>query len=429
MGSDYKLFLDDTLIIINKSPLPRYLSAMFQESDRTSALSGKNGQDHVYRAERRSVLERLDLMGLTEDIVSEQFFRWNNEMFRHHDYQARHGGSVDRTLHSLIGRTNEDEVISKAMLKLDWEDWLQRVPRNLGRSRDAEGYDDIVDRHMRGSEAKWLWFAGRDSPITLRAIIQGSTHIRTVTLDVSNLVNDDVNPDYQFCAEHNRIVSMRGQSIGPTIILAGGESDIEILKTSQRRFHPDLEGFIKIFNHSEFTPGDGAENVLKLLTTFAAAHVPALVVAIFNNDTAGLAAYQQAKLLDLPPNFTCIHLPNIKLAKSYPTVGRHGIQNEDINGKAGSIELYLGRQALTSDGALRAVQWADDDNKTNTRQGEIKEIEAVREAFLLRMRLKSKVREKDYPELMKVWKIILKAVKRTSERLQKQAPDRPFNIN
>jgi hypothetical protein len=160
--------------------------------------------------------------------------------------------------------------------------------------------------------------------------------------------------------------------------------------------------------------------VVKFLKAFAAARVPANIVAMFDNDAAGLAAYRQALSLNLPDNMTCIHLPDIELARAYPTIGPQGSHDADINGRACGIELYLGRSALLSNDALRPVRWTGYNHRTDTYQGEVDEKEAVQTAFLAAMQDPSSIIDTDYPEMQLIWHTILEAIARTAERAQEQ---------
>ena len=415
MANVCTLLLDDIAIAYHPYDVPNFISALFQESDHTEITDGKTGYTRIgYRAERETVLKRLDLMGCTESVAYGRFNDWQNVMYRKYDERLRFGKSVDKSTRDFL-------------LKFDWEKWKESVARNLGRDKNSEDCENIGDRQMRRYGSDWLWFDGFQSLISLRAIIQGATHIQTITLDVNELLVRR-KKNFNFCPEHKRIISEQGQPTGPAIILVGGESDIAILKAFFQRFFPDLEGFVKIFDHSEFSMENGAENLLKILKAFASTRVPTQIVAVFDNDTAGLTAYQRSKSIDLPANITCIHLPDIELGRSYPTTGPLGRQNADINGKACSIELYLGRRALTSDSALRTVQWTSYDKNTETYQGEIEEKEAIREAFLLEMRLRNDLKEADYEEMMLVWHKIFKACKKSAGKAQKNSMVRPFDI-
>ena len=192
-----------------------------------------------------------------------------------------------------------------------------------------------------------------------------------------------------------------------------------MLKASLAAFHPDLTDFVTFLDHSEFKVDGGASYVVKFLKAFAAARVPANVVAVFDNDAAGLVAHRQALSLDLPDNMACIHLPDIELGLAYPTIGPQGRHATDINGKACGIELYLGRAALSSNGALRPVRWKSE--VSDAWQGEVDGKVAVREKFLRAIAAGSVDVDRDYPEMVLVWQAILEAATRTTEAAQQQA--------
>jgi len=65
------------------------------------------------------------------------------------------------------------------------------------------------------------------------------------------------------------------------------------------------------------------------------------------------------QILGTPPEHVILMtLPELQIARSYPTIGPQGTTNEDINGSACSMELYLGADVLTaSDGTLIPTRW------------------------------------------------------------------------
>ena len=73
----------------------------------------------------------------------------------------------------------------------------------------------------------------------------------------------------------------------------------------------------------------------------------------------------------IPDNIKIARYPNIKMLEDYPTIGPSGITNMDINGLAGSIEMYLGVDSLTEKKELIPVQWKGFDSSLKKYQGEI----------------------------------------------------------
>ena len=197
----------------------------------------------------------------------------------------------------------------------------------------------------------------------------------------------------------------------PTIILAEGRSNIEVLKASLSAFHLDLTDFFTILDHSEFKVDGDASYVVNFLKAFASAHVPVNVIAVFDNDAAGLGAYRNALSLNLPDNLALVHLPDIAFRLAYPTIGPQGSHLTDINGKACVIKFYLGTAALSSNGPLRPVRRKSE--FLDARQGEVDGKKAVREKFLAVIRKGRGDVDRDYPEIVLVWQAILEATART----------------
>ena len=280
MGSVCTLRLDDIDLAGCKSFVPDILRALFQESDRVETPGAEGGPAIVeYQATRQSILKRLDLMGCTAALAKRRFREWREETIR--------------TKESWLEDTKlpEDDETLKALSALSFKEWRRRVPEVLRTRYDFDSYIDETDRRMNpDSELSWLWFDGFDSLISLRAIVDAGPDFQTIALDVSDLIEGGwIGADERVCAGKARIVSTRGQPAGPTIILAEGKSDIDVLKASLPRFHPDLAEFLTFLDHSEFKVDGGASYVVKFLKAFAAACVPANIVAVFDNDAAGLS--------------------------------------------------------------------------------------------------------------------------------------------
>ena len=413
------LLLDDIELTSQKRFVPKSFSALFQESDRIEILDSES-EDHLiqYRASRCSVLKRLDLMGCTGTLAQRCFVSWREEEIRKQESYLEWADS---------GETEEEDGTLKALRALCWNEWRRRVPRVIGTVYGSASCLDETDRHMkREGEPPWLWFDGFDSLITLRAIIDAAVETEIISLDVGPLISAEwIDQNAKICERRPRIVLTRGQAAGPTIILAEGKSDIAVLRAAARRMYPELDEYISFLDHSEFQVDGGASYVVKFLKAFAAARIPANIVAIFDNDGVGLAELSRTKSLNLPDNIACIRLPDIQLGHTYPTIGREGSHNANINGRACGIELYLGRASLTSKNGLRPVRWTAYDNAGHAHQGKIEEKEAVQEAFLTAMRSGRGDVVREYPEMVLVWREILNAAVRVAEAAQQKAAAAP----
>lgn len=418
MVSACVLYLDEIELTMQKRYVPDEMSALFQESDRIETPDPDGGEPNVeYRARRDSILKRLDVMGCTAALAQRRFDEWRAAQTEREEYY----------LQDWKADQPDGDKTLKALQDLTWEEWCRRVTGVLASLYEFDNHSDETDRLMKSmNEESWLFFDGYDSLLSLRAIIEAAPDVQDVALHVGDLVAGGwIEPGARICDEKTRIVAARGQPSGPVIILAEGKSDIAVLKASIGCFHPDLTAFVTFLDHSEFKVDGGASYVVKFLKAFAAARVPANIVAVFDNDAAGLAAYRQALSLGLPDNMACIHLPDIELARAYPTIGPQGRHDADVNGQACGIELYLGRAALSSAGTLRPVRWTGYDRRADTYQGEVDEKEAVQEAFFAAMNEGRGNMETDFPEMQLVWRTILDAAARIAEKSQQQGRPPP----
>ena len=74
---------------------------------------------------------------------------------------------------------------------------------------------------------------------------------------------------------------------------------------------------------------------------------------------------------------------DIDFLKAYPTVGPGGSSKLDINGLAGSLELYLGKDVLidTDTGDLTFVQWKGYNKQLKKYQGEVMQKPKIQAKF------------------------------------------------
>jgi hypothetical protein len=128
-------------------------------------------------------------------------------------------------------------------------------------------------------------------------------------------------------------------------------------------------------------PEGGISALERTVKSFAAAGINNKIIAIFDSDAAGHSAIQRLAAVPLPQNIRIIPLPELPFAKSYPTIGPQGNTSEDVNGRACSIELYLGRDVLTDDGTLAPVIWKGFEQKVKAYQGEVDDKNAIQNRF------------------------------------------------
>lgn len=166
----------------------------------------------------------------------------------------------------------------------------------------------------------------------------------------------------------------------PVVVLTEGKADRRALLNAVHVLKPHLDGFVQFLDY-DFKPDGGASALAKMVRAFAAARVGNRIIALFDNDTAGSEAIASLPK-DLPPTITVTQYPELPLATEYPTLGPTGETTMDVNGLAGSIELYLGEDVLRDEaGDLRPVQWTGFNRSLRQYQGEVAEKGAVQAAF------------------------------------------------
>ena len=122
------------------------------------------------------------------------------------------------------------------------------------------------------------------------------------------------------------------------------------------------------------------------MKAFAGAGIANRVIALFDNDTAAHDATRALSLLSLPPNIVILYYPNLPLLCDYPTLGPNGLTSLDVNGLAGGIELYLGRDILEEQNqALAPVQWKGYNAALKKYHGEVTDKNKLRDAFFRRV--------------------------------------------
>src|SRR3984957_3271628 len=230
MGSYCALLFDDWKIIFAKSVVPDELCALFQESDRiiTQSDDEDESDDIKYLASREVIVDRLNLLGCTAVAVNERFESWLAQKradLRGHDRAA--------------------------INKLTFVDWRARVPNILRTQWDRVKPKSTIERHMRDNYGGWLWFDGLGSLLNLRALLDACPEVRTVGLDISDLVGGGwIQPGEAIC-ESRRIELGTPRPLAPTVVLAEGSSDIRVLQLSLAALYPELIDYFSFFNHSD----------------------------------------------------------------------------------------------------------------------------------------------------------------------------------
>ena len=166
------------------------------------------------------------------------------------------------------------------------------------------------------------------------------------------------------------------------IVLTEGKTDKKFLERSLKILYPHLADYFHFFDFNLNKHPGGAGVLANLVRAFAAASVEHRILALFDNDAAAKDALKNLDVKALPENIRICHYPNLAMAENYPTIGPSGGNTMNVNGLAGSIELYLGRDVLGNDeGELTPVQWAGCQRGVDAYQGEVLDKKKIQDRF------------------------------------------------
>jgi hypothetical protein len=249
---------------------------------------------------------------------------------------------------------------------------------------DHERQDiDPVTRYILGENDEFYYgFPCEDPRLLMRLgceVVEPSTR---VIQDITELVYSGYYAsDERVCENALRALTARHPEDSPRIILTEGSTDAEILRETLELLYPHLVGYYTYLDFTASRSPGGAGHLVALVKAFSAAGVANRVIALFDNDTAAREARRALDSIVLSPNIAVRQYPDLPSLREYPTLGPSGMTMLDVNGLAASIELYLGADALTENGALMPVQWKGFNDSLRQYQGEVMQKARIHAAY------------------------------------------------
>ncbi len=310
--------------------------------------------------------DRLDLMGFTTKVAKLAFgLELKDEIERYEAYTARYCSDFfSGTPQILRGLTPEK-----------WLTTLKEIrdrklkPIGLG-NLDLDEQPTLL-QYMLSHD--WYGFPGYDQRHFLRLVLESCPETAALVYDLTDLHlsgwvdgADDLVEYATYLISDDFVMSRR------TIVLTEGNTDRWILERSLNLLYPHLSDYFSFLDFEGARIGGGAGALANIVKAFAGAGIVNRIVAVFDNDTAAEAAIQTLDAIYIPSNITILQYPALDLARNYPTIGPSGPVSMDVNGLAGSIELYLGTDILSdNESKLTPVQWRGFDRKLGKYQGEV----------------------------------------------------------
>ena len=241
-------------------------------------------------------------------------------------------------------------------------------------------HEDTLIGYLSSNE--WYGFPGPDRNVALRLALEVCPDAQEMVYDVTDLVwSEYFSPDEDLVEYSLNLSADEHQSTAKIILLTEGKSDSAILRESLELLFPHLADYYSFMEFDTARVGGGAGNLANLVKAFAGAGIANRTIALFDNDTAAAAALKTLERVVLPPHIKVLRLPDLDSLKNYPTIGPSGTVSMDVNGVAGSIELYLGEDVLYGGTEFIPIQWTGFDAGMRRYQGEVLEKEKLHGRF------------------------------------------------
>lgn len=391
---------------------------LFSESERPVAALESGEAPCVFRAPVWKIRDRLRVLGFTAAGARTTLQRWVKVQL---DWSAQHGG-LDQHLvekpyeecstHEIGRKTFAEQYAALRLLTFDtWLDAVRELVRyNIHNWEERERAPNLgrVAIYMINRRDETLGFARCDKRLLLRAFVCAVGEDAVVELDATEIYKAGVRSSVSITRYYRDRLLRDYPSHRNTIILTEGSSDIAVLQTALECIYPHLVDYFTFFDFHSTNAMGSAGALAATVKAFIASGIGDRFIAIFDNDTAGSDAMRGLGAIDIPLNCQILQYPDIEIAKDYPTLGPSGQVSMNVNGLAGGIELYLGRDVLTNDdGSLAPVQWRGYVDAVGQYQGEVHGKNRVRDRFFQQVKAWQAAPnanpERDWSGLKAIW--------------------------
>jgi hypothetical protein len=415
MGSYSTIYIGKYELDSDKNDVNPFFLSVFQESDKLTvkytpeneALFSEFYDLDDYEDEEKSSLQlvqlvcpisivkdRLELLGFTKSAAIRGFQEGlkveiadTESSFERHSIKTSESSTV------LSDYYLEKLNVLKSLTFETWIDTISEVIKlkSRGGARldpDFDKYSPLV-RYML--DGQWFGFPlGNHSEYRhlLRLIIEAFDEDEDLLYDLTDLVEGGWLNAEDILQYDDEDISPIHDISRRIIVITEGSTDTLILERSLKLLYPHLANYFRFLDFKGTNIAGGASTLAHTVKAFAGVGIVNRIIALFDNDTGAEDALRTLSGITLPKNIEVLRYPEIDLAKNYSTIGPTGIAKMDVNGLAGSIELYLGNDVLTrEDGSQIPVQWKGYVQSLQKYQGEIISKSEVQNKFLEKLRI------------------------------------------
>ncbi|GIG02473.1 HEPN/Toprim-associated domain-containing protein [Catellatospora citrea] len=392
MGEYWFLTAGRVTLSLGKNYLPDELMTLFRESDRyhhqdlldeyasreSHEYSTKFENMTGYAVSVTTLRSRLSLTGFDPDLVRSEALKFLEYETAESDVPE---GDEDEDNQGLLRSkwlVHESLPMPKLLDKvISWakstDGWLnhQMHPYGSAESFYGSAWESIIECYD-------------DPRFALSLMLRGIRRDAVVKLNLTKLIMGGwMEPDELPSQTAERRLRRQTSSSGRIIVITEGSSDSQLIRKAFELVRPDIVDYFAFLDFSATDAPGGTDRVVSLTRGLAAAGVMNRVISVLDNDCAGRDAERQLLKSSLPETFRVMRLPEVEFARSYPTLGPSGSRDEDVNGRACSIEFMFGSEIMRmATGYLPPVRWKSFMPAVGDYQGELVEKRAVQQAIV-----------------------------------------------
>lgn len=375
-----------------------------------------------YETSVEVVRDRLNVLGYDLATAEESFRAWiSGERNRLLKYVKDNENNKSEYTAQLVNKYKEEIELLSSLTPKAWMEGLRIIlesdlKRDYYRKYDGFNKNTIIG-YMLSNE--WYGFPGYDLFVPLRLATEVLDNNEKLIYDITPIVwSDYFNYDDDFIQRSVDLSASEFNTLSKIIVLTEGKTDAWILSESFDFLYPHLKDYFSFldFENTRFSGGVG--NLANIVKAFAGSGIVNNVIALFDNDTASTSALMGLHNISMPSNIMIRRLPELDLLNNYPTIGPTGLVKSNVNGIAGSIELYLGEDILRIDKFnLVPVQWTGYDKLTNKYQGEVLDKVFLQNRFKDKLIRARKGEDLDWQGLRSIFEVIFSAFSDKNRRL------------
>ena len=382
-------------------------------------ISGIDDEDEnfytIIRVDKNILLDRLSIKGYSLEFSKNMF-----NLFLLKEIEKYEQSDYDFYQNEL-----------KILKQLNFEIWIENLKfiqsNKINRFKYQDEFENTNYILHYMLKVDWYGFEGFDICVFLRLLLEISEMGEFVCDITDLLLSGYIDDDYIKNTQEKYSYSDR------IIILTEGKSDIEILSRALKLFYPHLYSYFTFMDFENAKVEGGVGFITGIIKSFSGVGISNKIVAIYDNDTAAKVATKQLEKIKLPNNLKIMYLPDIEKLNNYPTLGPNGLISMNVNGMAGSIEMYLGHDALFNNqiGSYYPIQWKGYESGLSQYQGEIIEKKSVQKNFYEILdeceKDNEKIKNYDFKDINTVLKNLFKMFEEYEQNLMKKEIEEYFD--